>query len=168
VAKYYTRTARIFDFAPRLPTEETVSPIVDSLRQARDELAEALDAYGVEASLTWGYPRVRLAAERAAEYQRRLDALIEEFITEEPDPAGKVYALAGTLFVAPPYLQGERSEAPPTNEVQSPRVRSERGSSEEDQRSAVPPSRSEEGEPPPPSADAASAKEDADGRTSAE
>jgi DNA-binding transcriptional ArsR family regulator len=106
VAKYYTRTARIFVFAPRFSTEDAVSPTIDSLRQARDELAEALAAYGAAASLTWGYPRVRLAPERAAEYRQRLDALLEEFIAEEPDPGGTVYALAGALFVAPPYVQG--------------------------------------------------------------
>jgi DNA-binding transcriptional ArsR family regulator len=116
VAKYYTRTARIFDFAPRLSTEEVVSPTEDFLRQAHAELAEALAAYGTGAALTWGYPRVRLSLQRAARYERRLDALLEEFLAEEPDPTGKVYALAGALFVAPPYLQGE---PPPSVEASS-------------------------------------------------
>jgi DNA-binding transcriptional ArsR family regulator len=109
VAKYYTRTARIFDFDPessREAREAGDSAVVDFLGQARDELAEAVAAYGLAASLTCGYPRVRLSAARAGDFKRQLSGLLDEFMAEEPDPGGTVYSLAGALFVAPPFVQG--------------------------------------------------------------
>src|SRR5262249_54147311 len=106
VAKYYTRTARIFSFCFPAELSERPSFAVDMLQQAHDELAESRAAYGQDAEMKGGYPRVRLAPERVQRYVERLEALIEDFLAEKPDPAGCVYGLVGSLFVAPPYLQG--------------------------------------------------------------
>ncbi|HEY3991548.1 MAG TPA: winged helix-turn-helix domain-containing protein [Ktedonobacteraceae bacterium] len=121
VAKYYTRTARLFQFD--FPPE--VTPRIEStlkfLTDAREELAEALiadeehpvdrfiDEKG-EGRCSISFPHARLSHERALEFHQRLNALIEEFATAEPDPAGKVYALSTAFFLAPPYLQGTSSE----------------------------------------------------------
>lgn len=106
VAKYYTRTARIFDFDPESSRDQDAAATVDFLGQARDELAESLAAYGRTASLTCGYPRVRLTAAQAKDYAQRLSTLMDEFMAEEPDTGGTVYSFAGALFVAPPFVQG--------------------------------------------------------------
>jgi DNA-binding transcriptional ArsR family regulator len=108
VAKYYTRTARIFNFElpPEVRGERPVS--VDIMTHVRDELAEAIAEYGEEtddAIGCSGFPHARIAPERARHYQERLDALMEEFIAEPFDPNGEVYGLGAALFVAPGYLQ---------------------------------------------------------------
>jgi hypothetical protein len=54
---------------------------------------------------------VRLAPERAQMYGERLSALIDEFLAEQPEPGGQVYALLGAFFLAPPYIQGLEAEA---------------------------------------------------------
>ena len=105
VAKYYTRTARIFTFEFGDDLSLSATPAVDCLAQAHDEQVESVAAYGKDAVLSSGYPRVRLSAERAKAYQVRLMALIDDFLAEAPDPEGKVYGLAGAIFLAPPYLQ---------------------------------------------------------------
>lgn len=116
IAKYYTRTARLFQFD--FPPE--VTPRIEStlkfLTDAREELAEALIAEeehpadpftdemgGVCCSMS--FPHARLSHEHALEFNRRLNALVEEFATAEPDADGKVYALSSAFFLAPPYLQ---------------------------------------------------------------
>jgi DNA-binding transcriptional ArsR family regulator len=105
VAKYYTRTARIFTFDFGDDLSLAATPVGDILAHAHDEHVESVAAYGKDAVLTCGYPRVRLSADKAKAYQERLDALIEEFLAEEPDPEGQVYGLVEALFLAPPYLQ---------------------------------------------------------------
>ncbi len=121
VAKYYTRTARLFQFD--FPPE--VTPRIEStlkfLTDARDELADALiadeeqsanvfhDEQG-EIACSTGFPHARLSREHAQEFNQRLRALVEEFATAEPDPDGQVYALATAFFLAPPYLQSTRPE----------------------------------------------------------
>lgn len=105
VAKYYTRTARIFFM--EFPPEVTGASSIDLtlLMDARNELAEALGSIGDQAMLDGGFPHARLSAERAQVYQQRLAALMDDLINEPPDPNGQVYGLSAAFFLAPPSLQ---------------------------------------------------------------
>jgi len=104
IAKYYTRSARIFTYnMPKEMLEEGYSTSVDIFNHARDELAEATMSYGEDACLANGFPHARLSAERAAMYERRLEELMTEFLEEPVDPAGEVYAMSLALFKAPAW-----------------------------------------------------------------
>lgn len=108
VAKYYTRTARIFNFElpPEVRGKRPVS--VDIMTHVRDELAEAIAERGEEDDDTFGcngFPHSRMSPQRARHYQERLDALLNEFIAEPFDPDGAVYGLGIAIFAAPSYLQ---------------------------------------------------------------
>jgi DNA-binding transcriptional ArsR family regulator len=106
VAKYYTRTARIFvfDLPPEIAGSRAVG--VDMLTMARDELAEAAATMPEDVCLTTSFPHVRLTPERAETYRKRFNALIDELLDEPQDSAGDVYAACLAFFVAPAYLQG--------------------------------------------------------------
>ncbi len=103
IAKYYTRTARIFSFD--WPPEITASFSVelDIISQARDEMAESLAGYGSTACMEAGLPHARLRPERVAFYSQRLNRLIEDFLQEGDDPNGEVFGLALALYKAPPW-----------------------------------------------------------------
>lgn len=140
VAKYYTRTARVFglDFSPE------ISPKLEStlqfLTNARDELADTLqageeDGSDISASSnkevfrTTAFPHARLSEERAKEFGARLEALADEFATAESDPDGQVYSLSIAYFLAPPYLQSDHA---PTKTVPAIREIYEKGSTYHD------------------------------------
>lgn len=109
VAKYYTRTARIFNFdMAREVTGGSATPAVelDILGCARDELAEALDATVKMDSCSVAFPHVRLSPARARVYAERLESILDDLLHEPPDPNGQVYGLCYAMFVAPAYLQG--------------------------------------------------------------
>jgi len=105
VAKYYTRTARIFKFD--FPSEVTgnTSTSLKFMTDAHDEMAEAIEAEGEDAVLSCGLPHVRLSRTRAEFFMGRLNDLIDELLKETPDPDGQVYTLYTAFFKAPPYLQ---------------------------------------------------------------
>lgn len=105
VAKYYTRTARvyIFDFAPEI--KGTISVSADMLTGARDQMLEATAEGIVDEANTCGFPHARISASKALEFSRRLNELINEFVDEEPDSSGAVYGMTVALFKAPSYLQ---------------------------------------------------------------
>lgn len=105
VAKYYTRTARIFTF--NLPQEVVGVPSVTlkMLGDARGELCDAMSAIGDDASLLTAFPHLRMSEQRMEEFHARLDALVDEFIAGPPDEEGQVYGLAVAFFVAPGYMQ---------------------------------------------------------------
>jgi len=129
VAKYYTRTARIFDFKfPEEITGEAPESVVDWLAEAHEEWREAYASYGDDASLESGLPHVRCSPERAREYAQRLGALIEEFINEPHDPNGQVFTMSAILFKSPPYIQGdcEVAQAAPREETPPKRRRGRR------------------------------------------
>jgi DNA-binding transcriptional ArsR family regulator len=113
VARYYTRTARMFKFD--LPAEVLgdMSPSLDILTTARNELVETLAATGADACISAGFPHACLTPERAHEYDQRLRAIMQDFLREPTDPNGQIYGLSTALFVAPPYLQ----IAPPAGAV---------------------------------------------------
>jgi DNA-binding transcriptional ArsR family regulator len=104
VAKYYTRTARIFEycFAPEIVDRESIS--LQILTNARSDLAESLAA-GEDVIMNAASPRTRLSPERIKVFDERLRALIDDFIHEPYDPNGEVYTLCAAFFKAPPYLQ---------------------------------------------------------------
>jgi DNA-binding transcriptional ArsR family regulator len=114
VAKYYTRTARIFDFAFPPALESRMASSLQIMTKAREELAESLAAQGAKTLKTEGdlvacnvaFPHARLSPERLKVYEERLARLLEDFLGEPNDPKGQVYGLSFALFLAPPYLQG--------------------------------------------------------------
>ncbi|HEX5440318.1 MAG TPA: winged helix-turn-helix domain-containing protein [Ktedonobacterales bacterium] len=109
VAKYYTRTARIFTYNfPDVVTGK-VPALVRFLTDARDELAETLVDSGPEALVKTAFPHARLTAERHAYFERRLMDVVDEFIAEPPTGEGTVFSLSIALFQSPPYLQDEQT-----------------------------------------------------------
>lgn len=116
VAKYYTRTARIFNFD--LPRELTghKAQTPDFLSLARDEIVESL-ARNEEAVLTSGLPHMRLSPERAQVYVDRLMAIVDDMILETPDPEGTVFGMCVSMFIAPDYMQ--RVSTPPVEDAAS-------------------------------------------------
>jgi DNA-binding transcriptional ArsR family regulator len=108
IARYYTRTARIFnyDLAPEVQGSGSVN--VDFLTQARDEMAEALAAgspAGVEVSVQGGLPHARLTPERVEHYRERLGELMDAMMAEPVVEGSLVYGMSLSLYLAPPYLQ---------------------------------------------------------------
>jgi DNA-binding transcriptional ArsR family regulator len=105
VAKYYTRTARIFnfDFPPEIESKNPMTLRIVS--DARGELAEAMVEQGDHAACSCGFPHARLSPERAKLYEKRVGALIDDLTAEQPDPNGQVFGLIAAFFIAPGYLQ---------------------------------------------------------------
>jgi DNA-binding transcriptional ArsR family regulator len=108
IARYYTRTARIFNYDLAPGQQGSDSPNVDFLTQARDELAEALAAgapAGVEVALNGGLPHARLTPERVEHYRERLGELMDAMMAEPVVEGSLVYGMSVSLYLAPPYLQ---------------------------------------------------------------
>ena len=110
VAKYYTRTARIFLFDFPSEVSGNTSFCLKIMTDARDEMAEALETQGEQAILSTGLPHMRLSPERARVYQERLEELLDDFLKEPPTPDGQVYTFYSAFFKAPSYLQDQPSE----------------------------------------------------------
>jgi DNA-binding transcriptional ArsR family regulator len=104
IAKYYTRSARIFSFS--FPPEVTggTPMTIDILDHARQELLEAMAAYD-DKPCQGAFPHVRISADRARVYEKRLEGLLADLLHEPADPHGRVYGLVYQMFLAPPYLQ---------------------------------------------------------------
>lgn len=116
VAKYYTRTARVFlyQFPAEVTgyTEVNVS-FIDHLKAEYSEtLAERNQEQDCEDIETSGFPHLRLSEERAREFSTRMKALMDEFIEEPYDPEGQVYSLFMMMFKAPSYLQPSTKSEP--------------------------------------------------------
>lgn len=128
VAKYYTRTARIFSY--NFPTDVTgdVPVAVSFLVSARDELAEALVDGGPDLPVKTAFPHARLTPERFAYYEQRLMELVDEFIAEPASEGGIVYSLSVALFQAPSYLQDVQDG--PAADSQQPNADDNTGSAE--------------------------------------
>lgn len=114
-AKYYTRTARIFNFhfSPDITGHSYSS--MDIARSATRELVETLAAYGEnsEAFVESGFPHIRVSPERARAYQERLRELVDDLVREPLDPNGHVYGIFTAMFLAPPYLQDADTDDEP-------------------------------------------------------
>jgi DNA-binding transcriptional ArsR family regulator len=107
VAKYYTRTARIFMYDMPPEVTDNVPADVHIMTVARDELAEVLHD-DKETLRLGGFPHARLSPERAQAYAERLNALMQEFLEEPNDETGDVYGLSLFMFRSPEYLQPQK------------------------------------------------------------
>ena len=108
IAKYYTRTARIFmfDLPPELVGRGTVP--LDIFNTARNELVEVIAENPVDDEdhpLAIGFPHARLSGERAREYAERLIQIQEDLLNEPPDPNGRVFGMCVAMFMSPSYMQ---------------------------------------------------------------
>ena len=124
VAKYYTRTARIFNFTLSKEIRGATTPSFDILSHVRDEFIEAeaarpemTEAEEKELPCDSGFPHARISPERAREFQERLSALVNEFLQEPVDPHGQVYGFGYAFFLAPPYLQASDAGDGPEDEA---------------------------------------------------
>lgn len=112
VANYYTRTARIFKYdLPREVTGNT-SINLDIIAKAYEELAEAEANTKEDVNQCAGFPHVRLSPERAEYFSKCLQALVDDVLSETPDPNGKVYGILVSMFLAPNYMQGPTTFLP--------------------------------------------------------
>lgn len=109
VARYYTRTARIFNYDDAYMPPDAQPFGLDMLSIARGEVAETYQAYGTNGFLGGGLPHSRLSPKRALYFEQKMRDLVDEFIDEPQDPEGHVFGLAAVMFLAPPYMQ----HAPP-------------------------------------------------------
>src|SRR6266516_5561390 len=117
VANYYTRTARIFTYdLPREVTGDT-SVNLEIMTTALNELTEAEEYIEEDAYSTEGFPHIRLSPERAKFYSERLQALVDDILSETPDPNGRVYGILVAMFMAPVYMQGPSTSIPSESEV---------------------------------------------------
>ena len=117
VANYYTRTARIFTYdLPREVTGDT-SVNLEIMTKALNELAEAEEYMEEDACGTGGFPHIRLSPERAKFYSERLQTLVDDILSETPDPNGMVYGIFVAMFMAPAYMQGPSTSIPSESTV---------------------------------------------------
>lgn len=121
VAKYYTRTARIFNFNSQYEPPDAIPSGQHMLTTARDEVAESYQAYGANGYLGGGVPHSRLSPKRALYFERRMRDLVDEFIDEPQDPDGHIFGLSVSMFLAPPYMQHN----PPEGAAKRPRSRAD-------------------------------------------
>lgn len=106
VAKYYTRTARLFIFERPDEGGDAGHFIgMDLVRQMRDEVEESVADGNADAVIRTGLPHARITRARALEYERRLAELIDAFVQEPAAPDGVVFGLGFALYEAPRYLQ---------------------------------------------------------------
>ncbi|GAC1357998.1 MAG: hypothetical protein NVSMB38_40830 [Ktedonobacteraceae bacterium] len=119
VAKYYTRTARIFAYDFPSDVSDHASAALQIHTKARDELAETVSvadnnncsAAFPETRSKVAFPHARLSAERAEEYSKRIFAIVDDLLQEQPNPDGQIYGFYSAFFVAPPYLQAGDEQA---------------------------------------------------------
>ena len=114
-AKYYARTAHLFDYHIPAEITGTVSLCLDLITQVRDEMAEAVDVPDPTSfTPVIGVRHLRLSAAQVQAFAAQVTALLEEYGQQGPDPHGTVYALCGALYVAPTYLQVAEEPRPAT------------------------------------------------------
>lgn len=107
VAKYYTRTARIFMYDMPLEATDNIPADVHIMTAARNELSEVITEKEMSLRLG-GFPHARLSPERAQAYAERVQALMNEFLEEPADETGDVYGLSLFMFKSPDYLQARK------------------------------------------------------------
>jgi DNA-binding transcriptional ArsR family regulator len=112
VANYYTRTARIFTYDLREGAAVSISAGLEIMGKAHDEMVEARASSNEDPSDQIGFPHVRLSPDRARYYAQRLETLIDDILSETPDPDGKVYGIIVGMFKSPAYMQGPGTSLP--------------------------------------------------------
>ncbi|NJM40938.1 MAG: helix-turn-helix domain-containing protein [Anaerolineae bacterium] len=121
IAKYYTRTARLFNYAAPEGVRAALHPMLDIVNTTRDELAQAL-ADGVpgleEGFYMAGFPRVRLSKSKIEKYAQRIEAIKDNLLKEKPDSNGVVMGFGFAFFTQPNYVQ---SLGTSSAEAQSPK-----------------------------------------------
>lgn len=118
VAKYYTRTARLFNLHFPHDAELESTSTLNILDAARNKLAEALLTNEPDPLCRVGFPHARLSPDRARAYQERLEALFNDFVAEPPAPEGRVYGLCGAFFESPVYMQLAATAGAPGQDVE--------------------------------------------------
>lgn len=106
VAKYYTRTGRIFMYASSAEENGNESAALTIVNRIREELIDTLKTETGEINAVLGFPHIRLSPERAEAYNKRFAALLEELTAEPNDPNGQLYGFGIVMFSSPKYMQG--------------------------------------------------------------
>jgi DNA-binding transcriptional ArsR family regulator len=107
IAKYYTRTARIFNFSSpdELGGKQAVEPDIFGDAYAEWKEAQAEDQSCENVFQFSGFPHARLSAKKAKAYALRAQKLMDDLLSEAPDPDGIVYGLSLAFFMSPAYMQ---------------------------------------------------------------
>jgi DNA-binding transcriptional ArsR family regulator len=112
VANYYTRTARIFKYdLPREIIGDT-SVNLDIMSKAYEEQAESEANEEEDVYRCASFPHVRLSPQRAMYYSKRIQALVDDLLHEQPDPEGTVYGVIVSMFRSPAYMQSLTTTLP--------------------------------------------------------
>ena len=109
IAKYYTRTARIFNFDTPRELGDQDAATVDIFGDAYTEWQEAQREDQPQAVQTIGFPHARLSPKRAKIFAARAQKLVDDLLSETPDPHGTVYGLSIAFFQSPMYVQPENT-----------------------------------------------------------
>jgi DNA-binding transcriptional ArsR family regulator len=124
IAKYYTRTARIFKFAPPAEMEGEPAVKLDILGDVYAEWQEAQreDQPRGDGLQYIGFPHARLSARKAKAYALRAQRLVDDVLSEAPDPNGTVFGLGIAFFTSPAYMQVDaKSRATPATPARKAR-----------------------------------------------
>ena len=108
IVKYYTRTARIFNFEPPIGLSDKRIAQPDIFGDAYNEWKEVRDQDQPNEMDYIGFPHARLSPKRAKHYAARVQKLVDDLLSETPDPDGAVYSLSVAFFASPTYIQVER------------------------------------------------------------
>lgn len=108
IAKYYTRTARIFMF--NLPQELGGGRVssTDIFNTAQREFMTALEEGEGEDFAMSGFPRAKLSDAKIEHYAERIEAIKDDFLAEAPDPNGTAVGLFYAFFASPSYMQSDQ------------------------------------------------------------
>jgi DNA-binding transcriptional ArsR family regulator len=108
IAKYYTRTARIFMF--NLPKElgGGKASSTDIFNTAQREFMGALDEGEGESFAISGFPRAKLSDEKIEHYAQRIQAIMDDLLAEKPDADGTSVGLFYAFFASPGYMQSDQ------------------------------------------------------------
>jgi DNA-binding transcriptional ArsR family regulator len=105
VAKYYTRTARMYGFPVNAATDAAPPIELDMATHCRDEIVQTVAEATDDTVCIPYFPHAIIAPDRVEYYADRIDALITEFLAETPTPDGKLMGFGVFLFTAPAALQ---------------------------------------------------------------